>query len=153
MSDDAPCAGFSLSKGRRSGICSSTAWCLSCRLGAGGRNLTPEAARSLSDGVFSTAELHFLEKHADSYGWYASTDDTRDLIQALCARGLMAANGDFKVRGRRSGPFLGRDRKQRPGENPRYYELIGQGCLAFHALHGDACDTLRPEPELAELPA
>lgn len=102
MSNNALFADLSLPEGRRSGICSPTAWCLSCRLGVDGPQPTSEAARSRLAQLFSAAEFRFLVKHADGYGWYASTAETRDLIQALCARGLMAANGDFKVRLRRT---------------------------------------------------
>ncbi|MDQ0392793.1 hypothetical protein [Labrys monachus] len=86
--------------------------------------------------IFSPDELEYLNAAADDYGWYVWTDETRSIIEGLCARRLMAANGDFKVIRKAN------DRRAHlAGEVPRtaasitrYYELIGEGRIAFHAL-------------------
>ena len=86
--------------------------------------------------IFSPEELEYLNMAADDYGWYVWTDDTKSVIEGLCARRLMAANGDFKVIRK-----VNERRAHSVGEVPRpaasitrYYELIGEGRLAFHAL-------------------
>ncbi|CAM5764130.1 hypothetical protein LMIY3S_01043 [Labrys miyagiensis] len=86
--------------------------------------------------IFSPEEIEFLRTSADEYGWYVWTDETRPMIETLCARRLMAANGDFKV--------VAKEEHQRAnlsGHGPRaadtvqrYYELIGAGRIAFHVL-------------------
>ncbi len=86
--------------------------------------------------IFTSEELEFLRTGADEYGWYVWTEETRPMIEALCARRLMAANGDFKV--------MAKDEHRRAnlsGHGPRvadtvqrYYELIGAGRIAFHVL-------------------
>jgi hypothetical protein len=86
--------------------------------------------------IFSPVELEYLNSEADDYGWYVWTSETRSVIEGLCARRLMAANGDFKVIRK------GNERRANGiGEIPRtaasitrYYELIGEGRIAFHAL-------------------
>ncbi|MDQ0391092.1 hypothetical protein [Labrys monachus] len=145
-----PCAGFSLSMDRRPGICSSMAWCLSCRLGVSARWRRDNAGTEQYWNVFSPSEIGFLESKADKFGWYVFTDETRAMIQGLCARGLMAANGDFKVSPRTDAAGHGEH-----GEGkPRYYELVGKGCLAFRALRrADRGVGPAAEPELAELSA
>ncbi|MDT3380791.1 hypothetical protein ACETRX_00510 [Labrys portucalensis] len=86
--------------------------------------------------VFSVEELEFLRTQADDYGWYVWTEETRPIIEGLCARRLMAANGDFKVV-----PKDGQHRANLEGHAPRaadamlrYYELIGAGRMAFHMV-------------------
>jgi hypothetical protein len=86
--------------------------------------------------VFSVEELEFLRTQADDYGWYVWTEETRPIIEGLCARRLMAANGDFKVV-----PKDGQHRANLDGHAPRaadamlrYYELIGAGRMAFHMV-------------------
>lgn len=86
--------------------------------------------------IFSPEELDFLRAHADEYGWYLWTDETRPVIEALCTRRLMAANGDFKVVAKEE-----HHRAHLSGHGPRvadavqrYYELIGVGRIAFHVL-------------------
>ncbi|WP_448951609.1 hypothetical protein [Labrys neptuniae] len=86
--------------------------------------------------IFSAEELEFLSTHADDYGWYLWTDESRPVIEALCARRLMAANGDFKVV-----PKEGEHRANLEGHAPRaadlvlrYYELIGAGRIAYHRV-------------------
>jgi hypothetical protein len=86
--------------------------------------------------IFTTEELEFLLASADDYGWYVWTDETRPMIETLCARRLMAANGDFKVVSKEEHP-----RANLNGHGPRaadtvlrYYELIGSGRIAFHVL-------------------
>jgi hypothetical protein len=86
--------------------------------------------------IFTAEEMTFLSSDADEYGWYIWTDETRPMIEALCARRLMAANGDFKVVGHEEN-----HRANLTGQGPRvadavvrYYELIGTGRIAFHLL-------------------
>ncbi|GLS19583.1 hypothetical protein GCM10007874_26000 [Labrys miyagiensis] len=86
--------------------------------------------------IFTAEELEFLRANADEYGWYVWNDETRPIIEALCARRLMAANGDFKVVAKEE-----HLRANLAGHGPRvadavvrYYELIGTGRIAFHVL-------------------
>jgi|EndMetStandDraft_6_1072998.scaffolds.fasta_scaffold753373_1 hypothetical protein len=86
--------------------------------------------------IFTPEEFKFLLSGADEYGWYIWTDETRPIIEALCARRLMAANGDFKVVASEE-----HRRANLSGHGPRaadsvlrYYELIGVGRIAFHVL-------------------
>jgi len=86
--------------------------------------------------IFSPAELEYLNNAADDYGWYVWTNETKSIIEGLCARRLMAANGDFKVLNKQNARLA-----HSVGEIPRtaasitrYYELIGEGRIAFHAL-------------------
>ncbi|MDZ5451737.1 hypothetical protein [Labrys sp. ZIDIC5] len=101
--------------------------------------------------VFSVEELEFLRTQADDYGWYVWTEETRPIIEGLCARRLMAANGDFKVV-----PKDGQHRANLEGHAPRaadamlrYYELIGAGRMAFHMVqHLRPAITAAPLTEL-----
>lgn len=86
--------------------------------------------------IFSAEELDFLRTQADDYGWYVWTEETRPMIESLCARRLMAANGDFKIV-----PREGQRHANLDGHAPRmadtmlrYYELIGAGRIAFHVI-------------------
>lgn len=97
--------------------------------------------------VFSVEELEFLCTQADDYGWYIWTEQTRPMIEALCARRLMAANGDFKVV-----PKDGQHHANLEGHAPRtadtvlrYYELIGAGRIAYHMVQ-------HPRPTMTATP-
>jgi len=86
--------------------------------------------------IFSSAELEYLNAAADDYGWYVWTDETRSIIEGLCARRLMAANGDFKVirkANERHAHSIG-EVPRSAASITRYYELIGEGRIAFHSL-------------------
>jgi hypothetical protein len=96
--------------------------------------------------IFTAQELEFLRTGADDYGWYIWTDETRPLIEGLCARRLMAANGDFKVVSNHD-----HQRANLSGHGPRaadavlrYYELIGAGRIAFHVLQHNPPVTSAP---------
>ena len=92
--------------------------------------------------IFSPAELEFLKAEADDYGWYVWTDRTRPMIRALCARHLMAANGDFKIVGTNDTEIqkacLVGHAPPKVGTLLRCFELIGVGRVAFQALQGQA---------------
>jgi hypothetical protein len=85
-----------------------------------------------ASGPFSAEELAYLRSEADDFGWYVWTPDAAPIIEALCARGLMAANGDFKIAGFASG---------RASPSAKYFELIGAGKAAFIAIR--AADDLQ----------
>jgi hypothetical protein len=90
--------------------------------------------------IFTFEEIEFLKKEADDYGWYAWTNETRSIIESLCARRLMAANGDFKVIPRGHVNLVGH--ASRGAEAiVKYFELIGEGRIAFHALHHGEAET------------
>jgi hypothetical protein len=87
--------------------------------------------------VFTLTELDYLRTEADDYGWYVWTEESRPIIEALCTRRLMAPNGDFKVVG-----YGGEANASQAGHGTwikgtvsRYFELIGVGRIAFHALN------------------
>jgi hypothetical protein len=103
-----------------------------------------------NSAIFTAEELEYLRTGADEYGWYIWTEETRPIIEALCARRLMAANGDFKV-------VASQDhmRANLSGHGPRvadavlrYYELIGAGRIAFHVLQHNP--PMMAAPALAE---
>jgi hypothetical protein len=85
--------------------------------------------------IFSPAELEYLKSGADDYGWYVWTDETRAIIEGLCARRLMAPNGDFKViskSGERQANLAGHASPTL--DILRYYELVGLGRIAFQSV-------------------
>jgi hypothetical protein len=86
--------------------------------------------------IFSSAELKYLKTEADEYGWYVWTETTRPIIEGLCARRLMAANGDFKVIGKPGERHANLAGHASPAHDTilRYYELVGVGRIAFQAL-------------------
>jgi hypothetical protein len=92
-----------------------------------------------SGDIFSSAEIEYLKNEADSFGWYVWTEESKPIIEALCTRRLMAANGDFKVQAfRSSGPAAplaaSVGESGRSATMARYFELIGAGKVAFSNL-------------------
>jgi hypothetical protein len=111
-----------------------------------GKRFGDETMETNHSNILSPAEVEFLKVEADDYGWYVWTDRTHPMIQALCARHLMAANGDFKVVGAndtetQKACLVGHT-SPRVGSLLRYFELIGLGRVAFRALQGQSI--LRP---------
>ncbi|GLS20979.1 hypothetical protein GCM10007874_39960 [Labrys miyagiensis] len=98
--------------------------------------------------VFSPAELEFLSNEADQYGWYVWTERTGPVIRGLCARHLMAANGDFKVVSAcdAQGVCLVGHTQPKIGAMLRYFELIGLGRFAFQALRNAEDSIARAAP-------
>jgi hypothetical protein len=118
--------------------------------------LEDETMKTNYSDLFSPAELEFLKAEADDYGWYVWTDRTRPMILALCARHLMAANGDFKVVGTNDTEI---QKACLVGHAPpkvetllRYFELIGVGRLAFRALQSQPMFTAGSAPLVRRTP-
>jgi hypothetical protein len=86
--------------------------------------------------TFTEAEVDYLNTACDAYGWYVWTEETRSIIANLCARRLMAANGDFKVIAKIDKPAAGRLGNAAP-TIARYFELIGEGRAAFRILRNN----------------
>lgn len=110
------------------------------------QTLWDETMETNHSNILSPAEVEFLKVEADDYGWYVWTDRTYPMIQALCGRHLMAANGDFKVVGAndtetQKACLVGHT-SPRVGSLLRYFELIGLGRVAFRAVQGQSI--LRP---------
>jgi hypothetical protein len=107
-----------------------------------GKGFGDESMETNNSNILSPAEVEFLKAEADDYGWYVWTDRTQPMIQALCARHLMAANGDFKVVGANDTEAqkacLVGHASPRVGSLLRYFELIGLGRVAFRALQGQS---------------
>jgi hypothetical protein len=118
--------------------------------------LEDETMETNNSNILSPAEVEFLKVEADDYGWYVWTDRTRPMIQALCARHLMAANGDFKVVGANDTETqkacLVGHASPRVGSLLRYFELIGVGRVAFRALHSQPTFTAGSAPLAPRLP-
>jgi len=90
-----------------------------------------------ASGIFSAEELAYLRAEADDLGWYVWTPDAAPIIDGLCSRGLMAANGDFKVAGFVGGiplDLAARVSSGKASPTAKYFELIGPGKAAFYAI-------------------
>lgn len=89
------------------------------------------------DDPFTPEEVDFLKTAANERGWYLYSENARPIIDGLCERGLMAANGAFKMI-EQADPAVTRIagiEVPHAGKLVSYYCLIRFGNTAFRSLH------------------